>query len=71
MTLMVRHLAPGPDGLPMEIYAFTNTINWVEYEAIQADIFDHFLAILPKFDIRAHETPTGHDIRWLRSKDER
>lgn len=70
MTLMVRQLAPGPDGLPMEIYAFTNTTNWGEYEGIQADIFDHFLAILPKFGIRAHETPTGHDIRWLRLKEE-
>ncbi|MDY0219970.1 MAG: mechanosensitive ion channel [Desulfobacterium sp.] len=68
MTLMVRQLAPGPDGLPMEIYAFTNTTNWVEYENIQADIFDHFFAILPQFRIRAHETPTGNDIRWLSSK---
>ena len=70
MTLMVRQLAPGAEGLPMEIYAFTNTTNWGEYEGIQADIFDHFLAILPEFGIRAHETPTGHDIRWLRLKEE-
>ncbi|MGA6925894.1 MAG: mechanosensitive ion channel domain-containing protein [Desulfosarcina sp.] len=68
MTLMVRHLAPGPNGLPMEVYAFTDTTVWGEYEGIQADIFDHFLAILPEFGIRAHETPTGHDIRWLGSK---
>ncbi|MDY0375959.1 MAG: mechanosensitive ion channel [Desulfobacterium sp.] len=69
MTLMVRQLAPGPDGLPMEIYAFTNTTNWVEYENIQADIFDHFFAILPQFGIRAHETPTGNDIRWLKEPE--
>lgn len=68
MTLMVRQLAPTPDGLPMEIYAFTNTTVWAEYEDIQADIFDHFLAILPEFGIRAHETPTGHDIRSLAIK---
>ena len=65
MTLMVRQLAPGPNGLPMEVYAFTKTTVWAEYEDIQADIFDHFLAILPVFGIRAHETPTGHDLRWL------
>ncbi|MFA5700871.1 MAG: mechanosensitive ion channel domain-containing protein [Desulfuromonas sp.] len=65
LTLMVRQLAPGPDGLPIEIYAFTNTTAWGEYESIQADIFDHFLAILPEFGIRAHESPTGHDLRSL------
>lgn len=68
MTLMVRQLAPGSDGLPMEVYAFTNTTVWGEYEGIQADIFDHFLAILPEFGIRAHEAPTGHDIRSLGSR---
>ncbi len=68
MTLMVRQLEPGADGLPMEVYAFTNTTDWGEYEGIQADIFDHFLAILPEFGIRAHEAPTGHDIRQLGSK---
>lgn len=65
MILMVRQLAPSPNGLPMEIYAFTNTTVWTEYEDIQADIFDHFLAILPEFWIQAHETPSGHDIRRL------
>ncbi len=65
MTLMVRQLESGPDGIPMEIYAFTNTTAWGEYEGIQSDIFDHFLAILPEFGIRAHETPTGHDLRSL------
>ena len=68
MTLMVRQLEAGADGLPMEVYAFTNTTDWGEYEGIQADIFDHFLAILPEFGIRAHEAPTGHDIRQIGSK---
>ncbi|MFA6687095.1 MAG: mechanosensitive ion channel domain-containing protein [Desulfuromonas sp.] len=68
MTLMVRQLAQGPEGLPMEIYAFTNTTAWAEYEKIQADIFDHFFAILPEFGLRAHESPTGHDLRSLGAK---
>jgi miniconductance mechanosensitive channel len=65
MTLMVRHLQPGPDGVPLEIYAFTNTVKWLEYEAIQSDIFDHILAILPEFGIRVHQTPNGYDMRAL------
>lgn len=65
MTLMVRQLAPTTNGLPIEIYAFTNTTDWLEYEDIQSDIFDHILAILPAFSLRAHESPTGNDIRQL------
>jgi miniconductance mechanosensitive channel len=65
MTLMVRQLAPTTQGLPIEIYAFTNTTNWGEYENIQSDIFDHILAVLPAFSLRAHEAPTGSDIRQL------
>lgn len=65
MTLIVRQLEPGSDGLPIEIYAFTNTTNWNEYEDIQSDIFDHVLAVLPAFSLRAHESPTGNDIRML------
>jgi len=56
LTLMVRHLQPKADsGLPVEIYAFTNTTVWTEYESIQADIFDHFLAILPAFGLRTYQ----------------
>ncbi|MDU4094794.1 MAG: mechanosensitive ion channel, partial [Pantoea sp.] len=65
MTLMVRQLAPGSDGLPLEIYVFTNTTVWVEYERIQADIFDYIYAVLPAFGLRVHQTPTGHDFRGL------
>ncbi|MEE3650716.1 MULTISPECIES: mechanosensitive ion channel family protein [unclassified Brenneria] len=65
MTLMVRQLAPTPEGLPLEIYAFTNTTAWVEYESIQSDIFDHIFAILPEFDLRVHQTPTGNDMRVM------
>ncbi|WP_345828430.1 mechanosensitive ion channel family protein [Erwinia sp. HDF1-3R] len=66
MTLMVRQLAPGPSGLPIEIYMFTNTTAWLEYENIQADIFDHIFAVLPEFGLRVHQTPTGNDLRQLR-----
>lgn len=66
MTLLVRQLSPTTDGLPIEIYAFTNTTKWAEYENIQADIFDHVFAVLREFGLRAHESPTGHDIRALR-----
>ncbi|MBY6219320.1 mechanosensitive ion channel family protein [Qipengyuania aquimaris] len=61
-TLLVRQLPPGPQGLPLEIYCFTNTVNWDEYEAIQADIFDHMLAILPEFGLRIYQQPSGLDL---------
>ncbi|WP_371194431.1 mechanosensitive ion channel family protein [Glaciecola sp. SC05] len=66
MTLMVRQLEPGSQGLPVQIYAFTNTTDWGQYEGIQSDIFDHILAILPEFNLRAHEAPSGNDVRMLR-----
>jgi len=65
MTLLVRQLAPSKEGIPIEIYAFTNTTNWNDYEDIQSDIFDHILAVLPEFGLKAHESPTGDDIRGL------
>lgn len=68
MTLMVRQLESSTDGLPIEIYAFTSTTNWSVYEDIQADIFDHLFAVLPDFGLRAHEAPTGHDVRALVEK---
>lgn len=65
MTLMVRQLAPTPEGLPLEIYAFTNTTVWAEYESIQADIFAHILAVIDEFGLRVHQTPTGNDLRGM------
>ena len=65
MTLMVRQLEQTPNGIPVEIYAFTNTTSWVEYESIQGDIFDHIFAVLPEFGLRAHQAPTGYDMRAL------
>ena len=66
MTLIVRQLAPGPEGLPLEIYCFTTTTAWAEYEDIQSDIFDHLLAIVPEFDLRLYQKPAGSDLANLR-----
>lgn len=66
MTLMVRQLAPQETGLPIEIYAFTNKTEWAIYEGIQADIFDHILAIASSFGLRIFQNPTGHDFKQLR-----
>lgn len=64
---MVRQLAPGEFGLPVEIYAFTATTAWVEYEGIQADIFDHLLAVVPEFDLRIYQSPSGHDLTGIKT----
>ena len=61
LTCMVRQLTATQTGLPLEIYCFANTTNWLEYEAIQADIFDHLFAIAPQFDLRIFQHPSGHD----------
>lgn len=71
MTLMVRQLAPGPEGLPLEIYCFTNTTVWAEYEDIQADIFDHLLAIVSDFGLRLYQKPAGSDLAGLGKSHER
>lgn len=55
MTVLVRQLQPDSAGLPIEVYCFTNTTNWIEYERIQSDIFDHLLAILPVFGLRVFQ----------------
>ncbi|WP_108095840.1 mechanosensitive ion channel family protein [Pseudomonas sp. GV071] len=68
MTLLVRQLSPLADGLPLELYCFTNTTAWVPYEAIQSDIFDHMLAILPEFGLRVFQHPSGADMRAALSR---
>ncbi len=62
-TLMVRQLAPTDLGLPFELYVFTNTTNWVEYEFIMADIFDHLIAAVRYFDLQIFERESGGDIK--------
>jgi len=68
MTFLVRQLAPGAEGLPIEIYVFANTTKWDDYESIQADIFDHVLAVIPSFDLRIFQNPTGNDFRLIGNK---
>ena len=63
MTMMARMMEPTTEGTPLEIYAFTDTTVWLEYEAIQGDIFDHLMAILPEFGLRAFQVPSGNDVK--------
>jgi miniconductance mechanosensitive channel len=62
MMLMVRTMEATSDGVPMEIYCFTTTTSWVPYEAIQGDIFDHLMAVLPEFGLRLYQNPSGFDL---------
>jgi miniconductance mechanosensitive channel len=65
MTLIVRQLPPGPTGVPIELYCFTKTTAWSEYEGVQSDLFDHFLAIAPEFGLHVFQSPSGTDIARL------
>jgi miniconductance mechanosensitive channel len=60
-TFLIRQLEPGDNGLPIEIYIFTDTTVWAEYEAIQADIFDHLLAVIPEFGLAPFQNSTGKE----------
>ena len=62
-SLIVRQLQPTEKGLPLEIYAFSNQIAWKDYEAIQSDIFDHLIAILPEFGLKVYQAPSGYDMQ--------
>ena len=66
-TFLVRQLEPGPNGLPIELYVFSNDNRWVQYEEIQADIFDHLLAAAPHFDLQVYQSPSGSDVRTLKA----
>lgn len=66
MTLLVRQMPPGPEGLPLEIYCFTNSTAWAVYEGIQADIFDHLFAIMPEFGLRVFQSPSGWDAQSIK-----
>ncbi|MCH4823045.1 mechanosensitive ion channel family protein [Gramella lutea] len=65
MYLIVRHLAPTPNGIPLEILCFSKDKRWENYEYISADIFDHLIAAIPYFDLKLFEAPSGDDIRSL------
>jgi miniconductance mechanosensitive channel len=68
MTFLIRQLPPTEYGLPIEIYVFSKDTVWANYEAIQADIFDHILAVVPEFDLRVYQNPTGADFRGFKRK---
>jgi miniconductance mechanosensitive channel len=65
MTFLVRHLEPSSEGIPMEIYVFSNEQAWPVYEGVQADIFDHILSVIPEFGLSVFQNPTGDDFRKL------
>ncbi len=65
LTFLVRHLQPTETGLPIEIYIFCRDKRWTNYEGIQADIFDHILAVIPEFELRVFQNPTGSDFAKL------
>lgn len=64
MTFMIRQLQPSEKGIPIEVYVFTKTIKWIEYEGIMADIFDHILAVVPEFDLKIYQFPkSGENVK--------
>jgi len=65
MTFLVRHLPPGPTGIPIEIYVFSADQRWAYYESIQADIVDHLLAVIPEFDLRVFQEPSGTELHEI------
>ena len=69
-TFLVRQLTPGPHGIPIEIYVFAGTTNWVKYEEIQANIFDHIFAVITEFELNIFQNPTGKDFRFFAEENE-
>ncbi|ACE85490.1 mechanosensitive ion channel family protein [Cellvibrio japonicus] len=65
MTQMVRQLEPKAEGIPLEVYAFSNDTSWANYERIQADIFDHIFAVIPEFGLRVYQSPSGYDMQHM------
>ncbi len=61
LTLLVRQLAPTSQGLPIELYTFTNTIVWAEYEVILSEIVNHFISVIPYFGLKIYEESSGSD----------
>jgi miniconductance mechanosensitive channel len=67
MTLIIRHLEPTEKGIPVQVYAFSREQEWAKYEGVQADIFDHVLAIIPLFELQIFQNPSGSDVKQLGS----
>ena len=66
MTFLVRQLSPGKNGIPLEVYVFSKNTDWVEYESIQSDIFDHLIAVIKEFDLVLFQNPTGDDFKQIK-----
>lgn len=67
MLILVRQLEPGENGLPMQLYCFSREQAWANYESVQADIFDHLLAVIQEFDLKVFQNPAGSDLRYLKN----
>ncbi len=63
MTFLIRQLQPTDKGIPIEVYVFSNDQRWANYESIQADIFDHIMAVIPEFELRVFQSPSGDDFQ--------
>ncbi len=70
LFILVRQLEPSETGIPMQLYCFSALQAWGDYEGVQADIFDHLLAVLPEFDLRVFQNPSGYDLRMLKAREE-
>lgn len=68
MSVMVRQNPAGEHGVPLEVYCFTNTTVWAEYEEIQSEIFEHLFSIVKEFELKIYQKPSGHDIGGLYSQ---
>lgn len=66
MTFLVRQLSPTKDGLPLEIYVFSKNTDWIQYESIQSDIFDHLIASVGEFELSLFQNPTGNDFKGVK-----
>ena len=65
MILMIRQLQPTENGLPLQLYFFTDTVDWIAYETIQSEVFEHLLAVMPRFGLRPFQRPSGDDLERL------
>ena len=63
MTVLVRQLDPTPEGVPLQVYAFTRSTEWLEHERVKSDVFDHLIAIAPSFDLRIFQSPSGESVQ--------
>jgi miniconductance mechanosensitive channel len=70
MDMVVRQLQPTETGIPIEVYAFSKIKTWIEFEAIQSNLFNHILAVIPEFDLQVFQRPSGTDNRLLENKNE-